>query len=349
MVYYKRSPFLLTYWNKDNKIVLYNYNRHTKAIVSKEVVKIIDILSEWKSTEEIFHLLNFDEKNLNKALQQLTRLKAIHKKPLSKVDYISSVGAPWEPIDLAMQRHRNYGGAYPMSERVGKSPSPIKRIKGLSSITLPRPPDSKHHHSAAFLDVLERRRSIRKYSNNYMNVVDLSYFLYNSARIKKIFQSKEGTLSKRPYPSGGARYPLEIYVANNKILGIQKGIHYYDPLKHELILLNTNKGYREKFNHFIMDAQRPEQNREPDVVLIITAIFARTMWKYNKIGLSLILSDLGSLYQTMYLVATKMNLAPCPLGGTNEELVRDWLNLNWFKESHVGTFMLGKEKYIESK
>lgn len=319
-----------------------------KVIVSKEVVKIIDILDEWKSSEEIFHFLNFDVKSLNKALEQLTRLKIIHKKPLSKVDYISSVGPPWEPIDLAMHRHRNYGGAYPMSERVGKSPSPIKRVKGLTSMKLPKPPGGKDHHSDALLDVLERRKSVRTYSNNFLDIDDLSYFLYNSARIKEIFKSPEGRLTKRPYPSGGARYPLEIYVANNKIIGIQKGIHYYDPLKHELVLLNTNKKYQRKFNDFIMDAQSPEQNREPDVVLIITAIFARTMWKYNKIGLSLILSDLGCLYQTMYLVATEMNLTPCPLGGTNEELVRDWLNLNWFNESHVGTFMLGKDEFMES-
>jgi hypothetical protein len=45
----------------------------------------------------------------------------------------------------------------------------------------------------------------------------------------------------------------------------------------------------------------------------------------------------------MYLVATEMNLAPCPLGGTYEELVKDWLNLNWFEESQVGTFLLGKK------
>jgi SagB-type dehydrogenase family enzyme len=66
------------------------------------------------------------------------------------------------------------------------------------------------------------------------------------------------------------------------------------------------------------------------------------MWKYKNIGLSLIMSELGCLYQAMYLVATEMNLAPCPLGGTHEELVKDWLNLNWFEESQVGTFLLGK-------
>ena len=123
--------------------------------------------------------------------------------------------------------------------------------------------------------------------------------------------------------------------------GIQKGIHYYDPLKHRLILLNKNKAFQNKFNSFIMDIQHPTMNREPDILLIITAVFARTMWKYENLGLSLILSDLGCLYQTMYLIATDMKLAPCAIGKTYEKLVRDWINLKWFEESHVGTFMLG--------
>ncbi|HEY7695764.1 MAG TPA: SagB family peptide dehydrogenase, partial [Nitrososphaeraceae archaeon] len=149
---------------------------------------------------------------------------------------------------------------------------------------------------------------------------------------------------KRPYASGGARYPLEIYVVNNSISGIQKGIHYYDPLDHKLNLINKNTSFQKRFNKFIMDVQHPLMNREPDALFIITAVFARTMWKYEKLGLSLILSDLGCLYQTMYLVATEMNLAPCPIGKTDEETVSKWLNLNWFEESHVGTFMLGVPK-----
>jgi len=338
--YYKRSPFLFTYWNEDDKIVLFNYNRNTKAVVSKEVMKILDLLSEWRNVEELSNKLKFDKTSLTKALEHLARLKIIHRKPLTNDDADISRKAPWDPIDLAMQRQRSYGGRFPMSVRVGKSPSPIKHVKGISSVTLTKPQKIRRYKSA-LLDVLEERKSIRKYSNKYISMANLSHFLYHCARIKKIFKSDEGTLTKRPYPSGGARYPLEIYVANNRISGIQKGIYYYDPLEHQLVLINKNTNYQKKFNTFILDVQHPIMNREPDVAFIITAVFARTMWKYEKLGLSLILSDLGCLYQTMYLIATEMKLAPCAIGKTEEELVKNWLSLNWFEESHVGTFMLG--------
>jgi SagB-type dehydrogenase family enzyme len=308
-------------------------------------MKILDLLSEWRSAKEMSDKLKIDKKGLSKALEHLAKVKMVLKNNIEKDDAHINPRAAWDPIDLALQRQRTFGGRLPMSKRVGKrlemSPPPIKHVKGLSSDVLTRPHNIRQNKTA-LLDVLDARKSIRKYGNSYISKDNLSHFLYHSARIKEIFKSDEGTLTKRPYPSGGARYPLEIYVVNNRISSIVKGIHYYDPLKHRLVLINKNKSFQKKFNSFIMNALYPHMKRDSDVVFIITAVFARTMWKYDKIAMSLILSDLGCLYQTMYLVATEMNLAPCPVGGTEEELVKNWLELNWFEESHVGTFLLGK-------
>lgn len=346
---YKRSRFLFTYWNQENRLVLYNYNRQTKAVVSKDLITVIDALFDWRNLQQLSDELHIDKKDLFKALEHLTKLKIVYKNSQRNDENKISMRAPWDPIDLAMQRQRSYGGRFAMSERVGISPSPIKYVTGLSSFKLSKPQEIDQH-KLTLKEALEKRKSIRTYSNKRISPDDLSYFLYHSARIKNIFNSKEGTLTERPYPSGGARYPLEIYVANNRIVDIQKGIHYYDPLKHQLILINNNKNYQKKFNQFVKRVLHPNLKREPDVIFIITAVFARTMWKYDKLGLSLILSDLGCLYQTMYLIATEMNLAPCPVGKIDEELVKNWAGLNWFEESHVGTFMLGvpKSDHIES-
>jgi len=337
---YKRSPHLFIYWNEENKLVLYNYNRQTKALVSKDIISIIDSLSDWRNLHELSDKLTIDKKNLFDALEHLTKLKIVYKNTQRNNDTQDSKMGLWDPIDLAMQRQRSYGGRFAVSERVGKSPSPVKNVTGISSYKLSKP-QKIVQRKVSLEEVLDKRKSIRKYSNKHISLADLSYFLYHSARIKNVFPSKEGTLTERPYPSGGARYPLEIYVVNNRINKIEKGIHYYDPLKHQLILINKNKIYQKRFNQFVKRVLYPNLKREPDVIFIITAVFARTMWKYDKLGLSLILSDLGCLYQTMYLIATELNLAPCPVGKIDEELVRKWTGLDWFEEGHVGTFMLG--------
>jgi SagB-type dehydrogenase family enzyme len=346
MDYYKRSPFLFSYWNEQNKLIIYNYNRYTMAIISKDIVRILEILPDWTSVEEILNRLDdFDRNNLRKALEHLTKLNIIHKKPLAKEDNNVSGRTPWNPIELAMQRQMSYVDLYSKSRNRKRPLSPIKHVKGLSTVTLPKSKPTSEP-KRALLEVLEERRTIRKYDHGFLDLSNLSDFLYKCARIKKVLSGQVLwglTLTRRPYPSGGARYPLEIYPVNNSISEIEKGIYHYNPLRHKLTLINKNEIYRKKLIESILRQLGTLINREPDVVFIITAVFARTMWKYKNIGLSLIMSELGCLYQTMYLVATEMNLAPCPLGGTHEELVKDWLNLNWFEESQVGTFLLGKK------
>jgi SagB-type dehydrogenase family enzyme len=346
MDYYKRSPFLFSYWNKQNNIVVYNYNRYTKAIISKDIVRILEILSEWTSLEEIRNRFeDIDLDNLKKALDHLTKLYIIHQKPLSKEDDNISCGTQWNPVELAMQRQMSHVDLFSKSRNRKRPLSPIKYVKGLSTVILPKL-RLRTEPQRALMDILDERRTVRKYDHSSLDLHNLSDFLYKCARIKMVLNDQVLwglTLTKRPYPSGGARYPLEIYPVNNSIPEIEKGIYHYNPLKHKLVLINKDEIYRKKLVESILQQLGTLINREPDVVFIITAVFARTMWKYKNIGLSLIMSELGCLYQTMYLVATEMNLAPCPLGGTYEELVKDWLNLNWFEESQVGTFLLGKK------
>jgi SagB-type dehydrogenase family enzyme len=326
-------------WNENDKITLFNYNEYTKVLVSKEVMRIVDALSNWTTIQEICDKFQIGKKTLTSMLEQLVKLQIIDKSNQATEDPLVPYIKLWDPIDLAMQRQRSYGGSYPMSDRIGDSPDPIKHMKGISSVKLPVP-QNNFQNSSSLLEILEVRKSNRRYGNRYLTLDELSNFLYHSARVKEIVKFKKGTLTRRPYPSGGARYALEIYVVNNRIRDIKKGIHFYDPVHHQLNLISENSTFRRKFNIFTRDVSITG-SRDPDVVLIVTAVFARTMWKYDKLSLSLMLTDLGCLYQTMYLVATQMKLAPCPIGKTQEHLVKSWLNLNWFEESHIGTFLLG--------
>jgi len=77
------------------------------------------------------------------------------------------------------------------------------------------------------------------------------------------------------------------------------------------------------------------------VLLIVTARFQRLSWKYESIAYATVLKDVGVLYQTMYLVATAMGLAPCAVGGGNADLAARILGLDYLAESSVGEFLLG--------
>ena len=80
------------------------------------------------------------------------------------------------------------------------------------------------------------------------------------------------------------------------------------------------------------------------VLIVIGARFPRLMWKYASVAYALILKHVGVLYQTMYLVATAMQLAPCAIGGGNADLFARACGTDYYSEGSVGEFLLGSKK-----
>jgi SagB-type dehydrogenase family enzyme len=87
-----------------------------------------------------------------------------------------------------------------------------------------------------------------------------------------------------------------------------------------------------------MDSELPV---EPAAVLLVTAVFARTMWKYEDIGLGLVYKDAGALLQTLYMVAQALDLAGCAVHLRGENEIAAWLGLDPMEESLVACFALG--------
>ncbi|MFN8625359.1 MAG: hypothetical protein U0587_05185 [Candidatus Binatia bacterium] len=52
---------------------------------------------------------------------------------------------------------------------------------------------------------------------------------------------------------------------------------------------------------------------------------------------------MGVLYQTMYLVATAMGLAPCAAGCGNADLFARAAGVDYYAETSVGEFLLGSK------
>jgi SagB-type dehydrogenase family enzyme len=88
-------------------------------------------------------------------------------------------------------------------------------------------------------------------------------------------------------------------------------------------------------------AQANGTGERPQVLFVLTARFQRLNWKYETMAYAAILKNVGVLYQTMYLVATAMGLAPCALGAGDPELLGAITGDAYWMESSVGEFMLG--------
>ena len=80
------------------------------------------------------------------------------------------------------------------------------------------------------------------------------------------------------------------------------------------------------------------------VLVIVAARFQRIAWKYSSMAYAAILKHVGVMYQTMYLVATAMGLAPCGIGCGDSDLFARAAGTEYFAETSVGEFLLGSRK-----
>lgn len=199
---------------------------------------------------------------------------------------------------------------------------------------------------------IETRQSIREYDEQPICLAQLAEFLYRCARVKQVYSVEDhwgsdpmqiGETTRRPYPSGGALYELEIYPVVHRCDGLAAGLYHYQPLSHTLHLVTE---WHPPVEVLIFDAWKSTGQQDlPQVVFIITARFGRLFWKYHDIAYGLILKHVGVLYQTFYLVATAMQLAPSAIGASNSQQFCSVVGLNQYEESSVGEFSLGSLKH----
>lgn len=300
--------------------------------VDERLVEALQYLDDWTTQEELVGLgVGIDE------IEQLAELGVVETSE-SRND-----GEPlghWNCFDLAVQRLQNAGGRNAEVTRARSCPPPpaFKPLPPGPRLTLPEPPELP----SRLAEVLKRRRTRRAYSDRALRLEELSGVLDHSARVIATFRDEQlGEGSLRPFASGGARSELEIYVVANDVAAVSSGAYYYDARSHQLIQLRQRDRHQARLNRWLHGATGAALNRDPQVVLLITAVFARMMWKYPDIGLTLIYRNAGCLYQTLYLVAEALDLAPCGIGAGEELRNAHWLGLDPLVESQVGCFLLG--------
>jgi SagB-type dehydrogenase family enzyme len=184
---------------------------------------------------------------------------------------------------------------------------------------------------------LESRRSRRVPGPAVITADQLGAFLYRSARVKEVMALGDSEVSRRPYPSGGASYELEIYAAVRECAGLDPGLYRYCPDAHALEAIDAGTA---DVAALLDGAATAAASDPPQVLLILAARFARVSWKYSSIAYAVMLKNAGALYQTMYLVAEAMGLAACALGNGDSDRFARAAGVDYYEEGAIGEFML---------
>jgi SagB-type dehydrogenase family enzyme len=245
-------------------------------------------------------------------------------------------------------RHANpLGGLYPYAGAMPPLPAVRSRWRGtkveLSEFS------SAPAAISPFAKLLNERHSTRVFDDQRpISLPELARFLHATARVRSEWQHTvdlgdiQPTLhyTARPYPSAGASYELELYLAVDKCEGLARGFYHYDAGGHALVAIDVQA---QEFTALLAGAELAmDVPTPPQILMIITARFGRISWKYSSIAYALILKDVGVLLQTLYMMAVDVGLGGCAIGTVNIDLFAKMTGIEFHVESPVGQFAIGR-------
>ncbi len=179
---------------------------------------------------------------------------------------------------------------------------------------------------------ISARRSTRRFSGAPLGLEALArllFFTYGRTDPRGLF---------RAVPSGGALYPLELYVLALRVEGLEPGVYHYGVGAGELDVVRPGVGLAE------LKAVINWQGVDIDnacLALIFGASFLRTTEKYRDRGYRMVLMEAGEAAQNLGLLAASMGLGACLLGGFNDDRLSELLDVDGVDEAPLLPVLLG--------
>jgi SagB-type dehydrogenase family enzyme len=253
-------------------------------------------------------------------------------------DLLDSSWKPWLPMGgyhfLTKDAPYLKGGEGSIRQKlrtIPRTPQPpqFKKIKDAERIALPRP-DSKRD---TFFKTLHARRTWRTFSPAPASLASISKLLQTTWGVQGFIESKYfDSAPLKTSPSGGARHPIEVYLMALRVKGLEPGLYHYDARGHALERISSG-ATPQKARAYCAD--QPYTARAA-ALFIMTAIFARTMWRYGHArAYRVVLLDAGHLGQTFCLTATRMGLAPFSTAALEDTLIERDLGIDGITESVI--------------
>lgn len=187
--------------------------------------------------------------------------------------------------------------------------------------------------SVPLADVLFARRSQRRFRRADLGLAQLATVLRAGYGITGF---GPGDIPFRSVPSGGALYPLDVYVVATTVNELEQRLYHFDPLRDRLeVLQAVGRAELEPLTPY------PETVVGAAAVVFVTATFWRSRFKYGQRGYRFALLEAGHVAQNVLLAATALDLASVPFGGFFDRQVNDVLEIDGLHEAALYVIPLG--------
>lgn len=208
-----------------------------------------------------------------------------------------------------------------------------KRFDDLPLIELPEPMQLQ----MSLDEVIESRRSAESYSGKYTDFAILSTILQKSYGV---IERDEGL--RRPVPSGGALYPLDLYIIVNKVNDLEKGIYHFDPYRNGIV--NIGSFNSKKFGEIFL---QEEAVKDFSFTIVVSANFWRSRFKYGPRSYRFTFLEAGHVVQNMILIANSLNISTRPYGGFIDNELTDMIGIqNGIDDAPIYSLVAGSNEPV---
>jgi len=184
----------------------------------------------------------------------------------------------------------------------------------------------------------------KEFTDTEKSLSELSKLLYFSGGITAMIPYMDKPFYMRSSPSAGGLYPTEIYVLANGYKGLEDGIYNYQVLNQGLALIQTGdlkkKLEEATFNH--------PQVKSGNLFLILTGVFFRSSWRYQDRAYRRICLDTGHILGNIDLMSFQSDFKAILIGGFNDKLVNEILNLDEDEEQALAIVALINKNDVEA-
>jgi SagB-type dehydrogenase family enzyme len=187
----------------------------------------------------------------------------------------------------------------------------------------------------SFEKIVLNRKTTAKCKPIQMSLQDLRtilHFGYGETR-----DNKNDDYIPRPFrtvPSGGALYPLELYFfSNGNVEGLEAGLYHYSPSLNAVHLMRKGD-FRKEIGSALVEFQS-SLAEELSIIVFITAVFQRSIFKYREKGYRFALLEAGHVSQNMNLAATALQYGVINIGGYYDREMDNFLALDGLNQSVI--------------
>ena len=210
-------------------------------------------------------------------------------------------------------------------------PASYKEYPHAKKVLLSKP---KNFTEMTLYEALLRRKSQRRFLKVPLSMDVLSCLVWASSGI----QRREMGLEFRTAPSAGALYPIETYLIVNMVEGLSQGLYHYNVRHHCLEEMKLG----DLRNSIAQAALGQLMFARAGVVIIWTAVFERSGWKYQQRAYRYVYLDAGHMAQNLALASTSFGLGCCHVGAIFDDEVNMIIGVDGTKESALYMSVIGQ-------